>query len=105
MGSKTYVEADWATGSATAPFPLNHKQDQIAMQIVVTGTVDFDIESTNADLQAGEAASWLPDSTNSEGITASKWLTFNAVPRFIRILVNSGGTGATIKLMWSQNVG
>jgi len=105
MGSKLYVEADWTTDTFTAPLPLNHRQAQLALEVVVTGTVNFDIESTNADLQAGETAAWLPDSTNSEGITTSKWLTFNSVPRFIRIQINSGGTGATIKLLWSQNVG
>ena len=104
MASKLYVEADWASGQ-TSPLPLNHKQSTLALQVAVTGTVTFDIQSTNSDLQAGESASWLVDSSNSTGITASKWITFNAVPRFIRINVTAGGSGATIKLLWSQDVG
>lgn len=103
MASKTYVEADWS-GGQTLPLPMNHKVGPLALEVIVTGTVTFDVQSTNSDLQAAETANWLVDSSNSTGITASKWLTFNAVPRFVRLNITSGGTGATIKLLWSANV-
>jgi hypothetical protein len=101
--NKTYVEADWATGNATAPIALNHRGGVAAVEIIVTGTVNFDIQSTNSDLQAGESASWLVDSTETTGITASKWITYTATPRFVRVLVNSFTTGATIALKIAQS--
>lgn len=101
--NKTYVEADWADGNVTSPYPLNWHGGPIGLQITVTGTINFDIESSNSDLQNSTAtALWLADSTESEGITASKWLTFNAIPRFIRINVNSFTTGATVSFGITQ---
>lgn len=101
--NKLYVEDDWADGDVTSPYPLNWRGGPIGLQITVTGTINFDIESSNSDLQNSTAAAqWLADSTESEGITASKWLTFNAIPRFIRLNVNSFTTGATVSLGITQ---
>lgn len=100
--SKTYVDADWAEGE-TAPLALNWRGGVSAVQLTVTGTVNFDIESTNSDLNAGEAADWLPDSTENEGITASKFFRFTANPRFMRIKVNSGGTSTSIAVKLVQS--
>ncbi len=100
--NKTYVEADWATGDVTAPLALNHRSAPVAVQVTVTGTINFDIQSSNSDLQSGEAADWLVDSTAATGITASKWLNFTSTPRFIRLDVNSFSTGATVSLKITQ---
>lgn len=100
--NKTFVEADWASGNVTKAIPLDWPGGRAACQIVVTGTIAFDIESSNSDLQMGATGQWLVDSTESENISASKWLTFNAVPRFIRLNVDSFTTGATITLNWTQ---
>ncbi len=104
MASKSYVESDWSGTGSAPPLPLNHKLGVMAMQVVVTGTVTFDIRSSNSDLNAGEADVWTADSTETTGITATKWIRFNAVPRYVRIVVTAGGSGATIKLLWSQDV-
>ena len=101
--NKTYVEADWAAGDVTAPYPLNWRGGPIGLQITVTGTIDFDIESSNSDLQNSTAtAQWLVDNTDNAGITASGWRTFNAIPRFIRLNVNSFTTGATVSIGITQ---
>lgn len=92
---KTYVEADWS-GGKTAPLALNWRGGEAAVQVTVTGTVNFDIESCNSDLNAGDTANWLVDAAGNAGVTASKFFTFSAVPRFMRFKINSGGTGATI---------
>lgn len=103
--SKTYVEADWAVGDVTTPIALDWRSGPIACQITVTGTINFDIQSTNSDLQAGEAADWLVDAAAVTGVTASKWVTFDPIPRFIRLDVNSFTTGATVSLkLVQQNV-
>lgn len=99
---KTYVEADWSVGNVTPPLAFNHRSGRLSLQVIVTGTIDFDIESSNSDLQAGDAANWLVDLPTSAGLTASTWRTFNAVPRFIRIKVNSFTTGATVSFYWAQ---
>ena len=102
-GNKTYVEADWAAGNVTLPYPLNWRGGPMGMQITVTGTIDFDIESSNSDLQNSTAAAqWLVDTTGNSGVTASQWITFNAIPRFIRFKINSFTTGATISLGLTQ---
>jgi hypothetical protein len=101
--NKTYVEADWSVGNVTAPYPLNWRGGPIGLQITVTGTINFDLESSNSDLQNSTAtALWLVDSTASTGVTASKWLTFNAIPRFIRLKVNSFTAGATVSIGYTQ---
>ncbi len=93
--SKTYVDADF-TGGLSAPFPINWRGGPVALELTVnSGTPNLDIESTNVDLNSGEVAAstdWVVDNTASAGITASKWITFNAMPRFIRLKLNSGST-------------
>lgn len=103
--NKTFVEADWSAGNVTRAIPLDWPNGRAALQVVVTGTIQFDIQSSNSDLQAGATAQWLTDSTESENITASKWITFNAVPRFIRLNIDSFTTGATVTLNWTQKHG
>jgi len=100
--SKTYVEADWS-GGETAPLALNWRGGDSAVQVTVTGTVNFDIESSNSDLNAGESEDWLVDTSANAGVTASKFFTFNANPRFMRFKINSGGTGATIAVKLVQS--
>ena len=92
---KAYVEADWS-GGETEPLALNWRGGEAAVQVTITGTINVDIESSNSDLNSGDTANWLVDSSANAGVTASKFFTFNAAPRFMRFKVNSGGTGATI---------
>lgn len=100
--SKTYVDADWSEGE-TAPLALNWRGGSTAVQVTVTGTVNFDIESSNSDLNAGEAEDWLVDVAGNAGVTASKFFTFNATPRFIRLKINSGGTSTSIAVKLVQS--
>lgn len=102
MTRKVYVETDWA-GGFTPPLPVNWRGGPVALQVTVTGgEINFDIESTNSDINAGDAADWLVDTTDNAGVTASRFLTFNGIPRFIRVKVNSGGTGVTLTLKLVQ---
>ena len=97
-----YAEPALSAATGTTPKAIDWRGGVGALEIIVTGTINFDIQSTNADLNAGETAQWLVDSTETTGITASKWVTFNASPRFIRIYVNSITPGATIRLLYAQ---
>ena len=97
-----YTDTTLIALSGTDPKALNWRGGVGALEIIVTGTINFDLQSTNADLNAGEAAQWLVDSSGNAGITASKWITFNGNPRFIRIYVNSLSAGATVRLIYTQ---
>lgn len=97
-----YTDAVLIAAAGTDPKALNWRGGVGALEIIVTGTINFDIQSTNADLNEGDTAQWLVDSTNTTGITASKWITFNSNPRFIRIYVNSLSAGATVRLIYAQ---
>lgn len=97
-----YTDTTLIALSGTDPKALNWRGGVGALEIIVTGTINFDIQSTNADLNAGETAQWLADSSGSSGITASKWITFNGNPRFIRIYTNSITAGATVRLIYTQ---
>lgn len=97
-----YTDTTLIALSGTDPKALNWRGGVGALEIIVTGTINFDLQSTNADLNAGETAQWLVDSSSNAGITASKWITFNGNPRFIRIYVNSLSAGATVRLIYTQ---
>ena len=97
-----YTDTTLIALSGTDPKALNWRGGVGALEIIVTGTINFDLQSTNADLNAGETAQWLVDSSSNAGITASKWITFNGNPRFIRIYVNSLSAGATVRLLYTQ---
>ena len=97
-----YTDATLIAAAGTAPKALNWRGGTGLLEIIVTGTINFDIQSNNADVNAGETAQWLADSAGSAGITASKFITFSACPRFIRIYTNSITAGATVRLLHTQ---
>lgn len=97
-----YTDAVLIAAAGTDPKALNWRGGVGALEIIVTGTINFDIQSTNADLNEGDAAQWLVDSSGNAGVTASKWITFNGNPRFIRIYTNSITAGATVRLLYTQ---
>lgn len=102
MSSKSFAEPVLAAATPTPAVALNHRGGRVALEIIVTGTINFDLQSTNSDLQAGVAGQWLVDTATNAGITASKWITFNGTPAFIRLLVNTITAGATVTLNWTQ---
>lgn len=97
-----YTDTTLIAATGTDPKALNWRGGVGALEIIVTGTINFDLQSTNADLNEGYTAQWLVDSAGSTGITASKWITFNGNPRFIRIYTNSITAGATVRLLYTQ---
>ena len=97
-----YTDTTLIAAAGTTAKPLNWRGGPGFLQVIVTGTINFDLQSTNADLNDGETAQWLVDSAGSAGITASKFITFIANPRFIRIYTNSITAGATVRLIYTQ---
>ena len=102
IATKTFAEPALAAGAGTPPIAFNHRSGKVALQIVVSGTINFDVQSTNSDIQGGATPQWFADSSASQNISANIWLTFNAVPAFIRVYTNSITPGATVTINWTQ---
>lgn len=98
--NKSYGTGDLSNGSGTAPIALNWRGGPGKLIIKKGGTIDFDVQECNADLQNGETANWAAASANA-GLTGDSVITFDAPPRFIRIFVNSTTSG-TLTLDYTQ---
>lgn len=80
----------WSAKSVTRPIAMNWRGGVAGMQITVTGTIDYDFEQTNSDLQNSTAAAvWFIDDTAHDGATGNLVVRFDANPRFSRFKVNS----------------
>lgn len=103
IGADTF-DIGWVDEFVTPAVPLDWRSGIGSLEIVITGTINIDLDSSNSDLQnSTDAALWLVDTSTNAGVTASKWITFNANPRFIRVKANSYSSGATVKLLYAQS--
>lgn len=103
IGADTF-DIGWVDEFVTPAVPLDWRSGIGSLEIVITGTINIDLDSSNSDLQnSTDSASWLVDTSTNAGVTASKWITFNANPRFIRVKANSYSSGATVKLLYAQS--
>lgn len=102
IGADTF-SIGWNNTFYGFPVPLNHKGGVASVDITISGTINIDFESSNSDLQNSTAAGdWLVDTSTNAGVTASKWITFAAVPRFNRVKANSYSNGAIVRLGYAQ---
>ena len=103
IGADTF-DIGWVDEFVTPAIALDWRSGIGSLEIVITGTINIDLDSSNSDLQnSTDSASWLVDTSTNAGVTASKWITFNANPRFIRVKANSYSSGATVKLLYAQS--
>lgn len=103
IGADTF-DIGWVDEFVTPAIALDWRSGIGSLEIVITGTINIDLDSSNSDIQnSTDAASWLVDTSTNAGVTASKWITFNANPRFIRVKANSYSSGATVKLLYAQS--
>jgi len=103
IGADTF-DIGWVDEFVTPAIPMDWRSGIGALEIVITGTINIDLDSSNSDIQnSTDSASWLVDTSTNAGVTASKWITFNANPRFIRVKANSYSSGATVKLLYAQS--
>lgn len=102
--NKTYVEADWdGNGGIAGPIAMNWRGGPASLQITVTGTIDYDLEQSNYDIQNSDVTPvWFIDDATHDGVTGNLVVFFQGNPRFIRIKVNSS-TDATINLALVQS--
>lgn len=103
IGADTF-DIGWVDEFVTPAIPLDWRGNFASLEVVITGTISIDIDSSNSDLQnSTDSALWKVDTATNAGVTASQWVTFNANPRFIRIKANSYTSGATVKLLYAQS--
>lgn len=101
---KTYVEADWDGNSGViGPIAMNWRGGPAAVQISVTGTIDYDVEMTLSDIQNNPAAPvwFIDDALTQDSATTSIKFGITANPRAMRIVVNSS-TDATVRVQIVQ---
>jgi hypothetical protein len=103
IGADTF-DIGWVDEFVTPAIALDWRSGIGSLEIVITGTINIDLDSSSSDLQnSTDTALWLVDTSTNAGVTASKWITFNANPRFIRVKANSYSSGATVKLLYAQS--
>ena len=102
IGADTF-DIGWVDEFVTPAVALDWRAGVGGLEIVITGTINIDLDSSSSDIQnSTDSALWLVDTSTNAGVTASKWITFAATPRFVRVKANSYSSGATVKLLYAQ---
>lgn len=101
---KVYTDARLIALSGTTPIPLDWRGGNGALNIVVTGTVNYDLQQTFDDIQfKDQPFTWsVDDATTQAAQTTGQTILYRAHPKAIRIYVNSITAGATITLSYTQ---
>ena len=101
---KIYTDANFTAGQGTTPIPLDWRNGNGALDIRVTGTVNYDLQQTFDDIQfKAQPFNWSVDvAATQAGQTAGQTILYRAHPKAIRLLINSFTAGATITLSYTQ---
>jgi len=101
---KVYTDAQLIALSGTTPIPLDCRGGNGALNIVVTGTVNYDLQQTFDDIQFKvQPFTWsVDDAATQAAQTTGQTILYRAHPKAIRIYVNSITAGATITLSYTQ---
>jgi len=107
IGADT-MDIGWVDEFASATIPLNYySENPVAISTTVTGTLNYDIEITNSDIQSTSRSdqssfTWANDS-NWTGKTASLAAELSSSSwRAMRVVINSYTDTAEIQLALSQ---
>lgn len=101
---KPYRDTELIAGQGTNPIPLDWRGGNGALNIVVTGTVNYDLQQTFDDIQFKTAPfTWSVDDPATQAAqTTGQTVLYRAHPKAIRLFVNSITAGATITLSYTQ---
>jgi len=101
---KVYTDAQLIALSGTVPIPLDWRGGNGALNIVVTGTVNYDLQQTFDDIQfKTDPYTWsVDDAATQAAQTTGQTILYRAHPKAIRLYVNSITAGATITLSYTQ---
>ena len=103
IGADTF-DIGWVDEFVTPTLAINHKGGNAALNVLVSGTINYDIEQTFDDIQTKTTAfSWsVNDAATQSGVTATKTILYYAHPKGIRLKANSYSTSATLTLSYTQ---
>lgn len=103
IGADTF-DIGWVDEFATKTIPIDWRGGQAALDINVTGTINYSVQETFDDIQFKTAAFvWTADdATTWTSQTIDQTLLFHAHPKAIRIIANSYSSGASIVLSYTQ---
>lgn len=100
IGADTF-DIGWSSNSLMSPIMTNWRGGPASTRIEVSGTIDYDVEMTNSDIQNGDTPIWfIDDTTTQDGATASQTIFMDMMPRAFRLIVNSSTSASfTIDLV------
>jgi len=103
IGADTF-DIGWVDEFVTPTYPINWRGDSAAMNIGVTGTINYDVQQTFDDIQFKTTPyTWSVDvAATQSGATATLPILYSAHPKGVRLLVNSYTSGATLTLSYTQ---
>ncbi len=103
IGADTF-DIGWVDEFATKTLPLNWRGGNAALDINVSGTINYDLEQTFDDIQVKTTAfDWTVDNTTTQSSqTADQPVLYRAHPKGIRLKINSYSSGASIILSYTQ---
>ena len=100
-----HIDFTPSVGNTTSKvIPLDWRNGPAALNIVVSGTVNYDLQQTFDDIQfKAQPFNWVVDDPATQAAqTTGQSILFRAHPKAIRLLINSFTTGATITLSYTQ---
>lgn len=102
IGADTF-DIGWNAEMLMKPVAANWRGGEAGLQITVTGTINYDLEQTNYDIQNSDTDPvWFTDDVTHVGATDNLVVLFTVSPRFFRLKINSGSS-ITINLALVQS--
>ncbi len=103
IGADTF-DIGWVDEFVTAMIPLDWRAGPAALNLVVTGTINYDLEQCFDDIHFKTSALvWsVDDATTQSSQTAGQTILYSAHPRAVRIKANSYSSGASITFNYTQ---
>ncbi len=103
IGADTF-DIGWVDEFSTKTLAINWRGGNAALDVNVSGTIDYSLQQTFDDIQYKTTAFvWGVDDVSTwTAQTADQTLLFRAHPKAIRCIVNSYSSGASIVLSYTQ---
>ena len=103
IGSDTF-DIGWVDEFVTPILPMNWRGGNSAVDINVSGTINYTLEQTFDAIQTKTAEfDWtVDDPTTQTSQTADQTILYRAHPRALRLKANSYSSGATVTISITQ---
>jgi len=103
IGADTF-DIGWVDEFTTKTIPIDWRGGNAALNIEVTGTINYDLEQTFDDIQTKTTAfTWSVDNAATQSAqTTGQTILYSAHPKAVHLKINSYSSGATITLSYTQ---